>query len=443
MTTYTAYRAQLLYFTGAPNLTLQSHETDPNVHFHADGLIVVEDDKICFAGEYQQGTEYLDERTTLVDWRDKLITAGFIDSHVHYPQTDMIASPAPDLLPWLENYTFPTEAALNDYDHAKDVSEFFIQELLRQGTTTAMVYCTSHKNSVEAFFETSHAQNLRMIAGKVLMDQNCPEAIRDTAQGGIADSENLLQKWHGTGRQLYALTPRFAPTSSREQLDGCAQLAKQYSDIYIQTHVAESKAEIAWVHSLFPEHNSYLDIYDHYGLLRPKAVYGHCIWFDERDRARMRDTQSVAAHCPTSNFFLGSGLFSAKEAEAADMLYSLATDVGAGTSFSLLATMNEAYKVARLQQHYLPALQMFYLCTYGSAKALQLEHQIGTLLPGHEADFVVLDPRATPLLARRAEHYNSLEEMLFGLAMLGDDRAVYATVAGGKVVHQRSPHQTR
>ncbi|HZV63916.1 MAG TPA: guanine deaminase, partial [Telluria sp.] len=248
-----------------------------------------------------------------------------------------------------------------------------------------------------------------------------------------------IKKWHKRGRALYAITPRFAPTSSEAQLRLAGELAAAYPDTYIQTHVSENREECNWVKALFPAARSYLDVYDRYGLLRPRAMLGHCIWLDDADFARMAETQAAAAVCPTSNLFLGSGLFDFERADAAGVPLSLATDVGGGTSFSMLQTMNEAYKVARLKGSYLPALRMFYLATLGAARAMQLEGTIGNFAPGTEADFIVLDPRATPLLARRTAHCGQLEELLFALALLGDDRAVLATYAGGREVHRRTP----
>jgi guanine deaminase len=400
--------------------------------------LLVEGDRIKAAGDYAALAPTLPQDVTPHDYRGQVITPGFIDTHLHYPQTDMIASPAPGLLPWLDTYTFPTERRFDDPAHGREVADFFLDELLRCGTTTAMVYCTVHKESVDAFFEASQARNLRMVAGKVLMDRHCPDFLRDTADAGARDSEALIEKWHKRGRNLYAITPRFAPTSSEEQLRLAGELARAHPDTFIQTHVSENADECAWVRSLFPSSRSYLHVYDHYGLMRPRAMLGHCIWLDENDFARMADTQSAAAVCPTSNLFLGSGLFDFDKADAASTLLSLGTDVGAGTSFSMLQTMNEAYKVARLKGSYLPALRMFYLATLGAARSMQLEGAIGSLAPGCEADFIVLDPKATPLLARRTSHCDTLEELLFALALLGDDRTVRATFAAGCKVHERA-----
>jgi guanine deaminase len=423
-----AFRASLLHFTADPAVSPDAHR------WHEDGLLVVENGKVNAAGDYAALHTSLPPGTPVTDYRGKLITPGFIDTHVHYPQTDMIASPAPGLLPWLDNFTFPTERRFDNPVHARAVAEFFLDELLRCGTTTALVYCTVHPQSADAFFEASSARGLRMAAGKVLMDRHCPGFLQDCAETGGRDSEDLIRRWHGKGRNLYALTPRFAPTSTEAQLQVAGELARAYPDVYIQTHVSENQDECRWAMELFPGARSYLDVYDRYGLLRPRAVYGHCIWLDEHDRARMAATGAAAAVCPTSNLFLGSGLFDFAKADAAGMLLSLATDVGAGTSFSMLQTMNEAYKVARLQGSYLPALRMFYLATLGAARSLRLEGVIGSFAAGVEADFIVLDPKATPLLARRTSHCGSLEELLFALALLGDDRAVAASYAQGRLV---------
>jgi guanine deaminase len=428
-----AYRASLLHFHADP--AFAEHACS----WHEDGLLLVDGDKIHAAGDYAQLAQALPEGLEVIDYRGKIIMPGFIDTHIHFPQTDMIASPAPGLLPWLESYTFPTERQFADPAHGRQVAEFFLDELLRGGTTTAMVYCTVHKESVDAFFEASEARGLRMVAGKVLMDRNCPEFLADTAESGTRDSEELIRRWHKRGRALYAITPRFAPTSSDAQLELAGELAATYPDTFIQTHLSENPDECKWVQSLFPGARSYLDVYDRHGLVRPRAVFGHCIWCDRQDFARMAETGAAAAVCPTSNLFLGSGLFDFERADAAGVALSLASDVGAGTAFCMLHTMNEAYKVARMKGSYLPALRMFYLATLGAARSMQLEGTIGSFAPGAEADFIVLDPQATPLLARRSAGCGSLEEQLFALALLGDDRAIRATYSGGRKVHERAP----
>jgi guanine deaminase len=429
--TQTAYRAQLLTFNGDPA------QSSNAAVFNEDGLLIVEDGRVVASGAYAALSKQLAPGTQVTGMRDKLIVPGFIDTHIHYPQTDMIASPAPGLLPWLDTYTFPTERRFEDPAYARDTARFFVDELLSCGTTTALVYCTVHKESADALFAESEARNLRMVAGKVLMDRNCPAFLRDTAQSGYDDSAELIGRWHNRGRQMYALTPRFAPTSTEAQLEACGVLAREHQDVFIQSHVAENTDEVKWVADLFPGHRSYLDIYDHYGLLRRRAVYGHCIYLDEEDRRRMAETGAVASHCPTSNLFLGSGLFDFDKAAEAGMPVALATDVGGGTSFSMLQTMNEAHKVARLNGHHLTATRMFWLATAGAAEALDLGDKVGTLAVGSEADFVVLDPAGTPLLARRNARCETLEELLFSFALLGDDRAVFETYSAGRRVHQR------
>jgi len=422
----------LLYFHADPAFIEHAHA------WHEDGLLIVEDGKIKAAGDYATLHASLPQGAQVQDYRGKILSPGFIDSHIHYPQTDMIASPSPGLLPWLQEYTFPTERSFEDPQHAATVAEFFLDELLRVGTTTAMVYCTVHPQSVDAFFTASEGRGLRMIAGKVLQDRNSPDFLSDTAQSGACDTEDLIKRWHNHGRSLYAITPRFAPTSTEEQMQLTGELARAYPDTFLQTHVSENEEECRWVKQLYPQARSYLDVYDRYGMMRPRAVFGHCIWLDQQDRARIAETKSAAAICPTSNLFLGSGLFDFEQADKAGMLMSLATDVGGGTSFSMLQTMNEAYKVARLKGSYLPAMRMFYLATLGAARSLHLEGTIGSFAAGNEADFIVLDPQATPLLARRTRLCDSLEETLFALALLGDDRVIAATYSGGKQVHART-----
>jgi guanine deaminase len=435
--TMQAYRASLLYFHADPAFAA---EGEPAHAWIEDGLLVVKEGRIDAVGDYVALAPTLAPDVSVTDYRGHIITPGFIDTHLHFPQTDMIASPAPGLLPWLDTYTFPTERRFGDTLHARAGAEFFLDELLRNGTTTAMVYCSVHGESVNALFEASAARNLRMVGGKVLMDRHCPDFLRDTAD--LRESEDLINRWHrggnGEGRTLYAITPRFAPTSTEAQLAATGELARAYPDTFIQTHVAENQDEVAWVRELFPQRRSYLDVYDHYGLMRPRAMFGHCIWLDDADFARMAATGSAIAHCPTSNLFLGSGLFELARADAAGAMTGLGTDVGAGTSFSMLQTMNEAYKVARLKGSYLPALRMFYLATQGAARSMGLEGTIGTLAPGAEADFIVLDPQSTPLLARRTACSATPEETLFALAMLGDDRAVRATYSFGACVHGRA-----
>jgi guanine deaminase len=426
-----AVRGSVLYFTGDPAFEENAYR------WHEDGMLVINGGRVQVAGEHAQLAPTLPAGTEVLDFRGRLIMPGFIDTHIHYPQTDIIASPAEGLLPWLETWTFPAERRFGESAAARETAAFFLDELLRSGTTTAMVYCSVHPESVEAFFIESEARNMCMAAGKVLMDRHCPDFLCETAEQGARESEALIRKWHGKGRQYYAITPRFAPTSTPAQLQLAGELATAYPDVFVQTHVAENADEIAWVKKLYPDARSYLDVYDRCGLMRRRAMYAHCIWLDDADRARMAATGSTAALCPTSNLFLGSGLFDFGSADTARMPLSLATDVGGGTSFSMLRTMNELYKVARMRGTHLPALRMFYLATLAGARGMDLEGTIGSFLPGAHADFIVLDPRATPLLARRTQPAASLEELLFAFAILGDDRMVEATFIAGRLLHAR------
>lgn len=344
----------------------------------------------------------------------------------------MIASPAAGLLEWLERHTFPAEARFGDRAVADDAAAFFLDELARQGTTSALTFGTVHRQSVEALFDAALARNVRLAAGKCLMDRNCPAPLRDTAEGGVQDSADLAQRWHGRGRLAYAITPRFAATSTPLQLQLAGELARSRPELLIQSHVAENVDEVRWIAELFPDARSYLDVYDRVGLLRERAVYAHCIWFDAADRARMQASGTAASVCPTSNLFLGSGLFDFRASLDAGFAITLATDVGGGQSFSMLETMRSAHEVARMKGEAVGAAQLFYWATRAGALALGWGDAIGRLAPGYDADLVVLDPAATPLLARRSARAQSFEERLFALVILGDDRAVRETFIAGK-----------
>ncbi len=420
-----AYRASILYFPGQAQAVLET-----------DGLLVVGPDAqgrqvVQAIGSYQ---------SLSADWPGvdvqhlpgRIIAPGFVDMHIHYPQLDVIGSPAEGLLPWLENYTFPHESRFSEAGYSAESATFFIDELLRNGVTTALAFATSHPGSVNALLGEAQKRQLRMIAGKVLMDQNSPDGVRDETQQGLADTESLIKKWHGVDRLGYAITPRFVPSCSEAQLRGAGELAAKYADVWVQSHVAENLDEVAWVKALYPQARSYLDVYGQFGLLRPRAVYAHCIHIDDEDRALMRDTGTAAAVSPTSNLFLGSGFFDYVSAERTGFLYGLASDVGGGTSFSPFSTMLAAYYVAREGQTKtgisLKPGQLWWQHTAGAARALGLEGVIGNLLPGCEADFVVLNPKATPLLARKTAQSASLDELLFAMIVLGDDRLVEKTV---------------
>ncbi|MCA3224272.1 MAG: guanine deaminase [Burkholderiales bacterium] len=417
--------------------TLFDFVTEPSggagaVRLVQDGLLVIEAGRVVAHGEYDLLVpHWRDATATLDDHRGSLITPGFIDTHLHLPQIDVIASPAPGLLDWLERHTFPTEAGSADPARCAESAAFFLDELARQGTTSACVYGTVHPQSVQALFEAALARDVRLVAGKCLMDVNCPENLRDTAAGGVQDSADLAARWHGRGRLGYAITPRFAATSSRAQLAAAGELARAQPQLYVQSHVAENLDEVRWVAELFPEARSYLDVYERYGLLNRHSVYAHCIHFDAADRARMAAQGAVAAVCPTSNLFLGSGLFDFAAAAAAGMAVTLATDVGGGQSFSMFSAMRSAHEVARLRGQALDAFRLWYWATRGAALALGWP-QVGTLEPGAEADVIVMNLRATPLLARRTARAGSLEELLFALLVLGDDRVIAQTYIAGQ-----------
>lgn len=430
-----AHRGAILHFRSDPG----SGDDPDSFEFFDDGLLVTADGRVASIGPARELLPALPSDAELVEHRDSILMPGFVDTHVHYPQTDIVGTGGRQLLDWLEHYTFPAERGFADPAHAREVAEFFLDELVRNGTTTALVFCSVHPASVQAFFEAAAARRMRMAAGKVLMDRNCPQYLRDTPETGERATRELLAAWHGRERLLYAITPRFAPTSSDAQLASAGRLATDYPDALIQTHVAENLDEVAWVKRLFPEARSYLDVYDRYGLLRERAIYAHCIHFDEVDRARMAQSGAAAAFCPSSNLRLGSGLFDVASADAAGMRFSIATDVAAGSSFSMLQTLSDAYKVAQLSQQHLSPLRAFYLATLAGARALGVDDRVGRFAVGTEADFIVLDLRATPLLARRTARSRTLAEKLLVLLTLGDDRAVSRTYILGRESHRAGP----
>jgi guanine deaminase len=427
-----AWRARILHCTGEPQAAKHG-ELPPEVEYFEDGLLVVEDDRIAVVGPASSLLDQLGPDVPVHDQRDKLLLPGFIDTHVHYPQVDVIASPAAGLLDWLERYTFPEEQRFADTGYASTTAAFFLDELARNGTTTAMVFGTVHSQSVDAFMLQAQARHMRMICGKCLMDREAPAVLRDTAESGYRDSKALIERWHGQQRLGYAITPRFAASSTPEQLALAGKLAREHPDVWVQTHVAENMDEIALVRKLYPEARSYLDVYDRAELLRERTMLAHGIWLDSVDRSRLAHSGAAIAHCPTSNLFLGSGLFRLAQARDAGVRVCLGTDVGGGDSFSMLRTLAAAHQVAQLCEDIgAPgAFELLHLGTRAGALALGLADRIGSLQTGMEADFILLDPNATPLLARRTGVAPSLEELLFALITLGDDRAVAQTVIAG------------
>ncbi len=423
-----AFRAAVLHCLADPGEGSDSAA----LQFFDDGLLIVEDGRVVEAGDASALLPQLADDVLLTEFPKKIIVPGFIDCHVHFPQLDIIASYGAQLLDWLNRYAFPAEARFADADYAREVADVFLNELLRNGTTTALVFGTVHAHSADAILEAAESRGMRLIAGKVLMDSNCPDDLRDTPESAYEDSKALIERWHGKDRLGYAITPRFALTSSAEQLAEAGRLAAEYPDVWIHTHLAENKAEVEEIARQFPERRSYLDVYEHYGLLRERAVFAHCLHLDDEDRSSMAARGGAAAFCPTSNLFLGSGLFDLRAMREANIRVGLGTDVGGGTSLSLLRTASEAYKVLHLKDQALPAPRALYLATLGAAEALYLDDKVGNFATGKEADFVVLDPAGSSLSERRTRVATSTEESLFAITMLGDDRNIAATYVAGQ-----------
>ena len=424
----TAFRAELLSVPEDP-----SRGGEAAIRHHADGLLVVENGLVVAFGEHADLAPRFAE--VPVETLPGLIVPGFVDTHIHYPQTDRIAAYGNQLLEWLEHHIFPAEAAFADRGHADRVAAFFLDELLRNGTTSALVFATVHAQSVDALFEAALARDMRIVSGKVLMDLG-PESLHDSVESGRAGTEALIARWRGRGRLGYAVTPRFALTSSDAQLASAGDLLAAHPDALMHTHLSENRAEIAAVAARFPSARDYLDVYDRFGLVGPRSVFAHCIHLDDRALARMGTAGASIAFCPTSNLFLGSGLFDLARADAHGVKIGIGTDVGAGTSFSMLATLGEAYKVGQLRGASLDPFRALYLATAGGARTLGLGDRIGGLQPGQEADFVLLDCAATPLLARRTAGA-TLVDRLFALQILGDDRAISRTYVAGRCAWSR------
>ncbi|WP_246683627.1 guanine deaminase [Labrys sp. KNU-23] len=425
----TALRGRLLWFVERPE-----EHGESAVRYIEDGLLVLAGGKILAAGETSVLQPQLPAAAVIHDHSGRLITPGFIDPHIHLPQTQVVASWAAQLLDWLNTYTFVEEQKYGDPAHAARGAAFFFDELLSNGTTTAVAFCSVHSASAEAFFAESERRNTRMAAGKVMMDRYAPDALTDTAQSGYDDSKALIGRWHGRGRQLYAIAPRFAITSTPEQLEAAATLSREHPDCLVETHISENLEEVATAKRLYPECEDYTAIYEKYGLLGRKSLMGHSIHLSESERQRYADADAVAVFCPTSNLFLGSGLFDwkAMREPRRPVRIGVATDIGGGTSYSMLQTMNEAYKVLQLQGQRLDSLALFHAMTRGNAIAIGLEDLIGSFEPGHECDAVVLDAKATPAMAHRMETVTTLAEELFVLITLGDDRAVEETYVMGE-----------
>jgi guanine deaminase len=403
-------------------------------HFERGAVAVGNDGRIAWVGE-AKSLPVAYANANLIDHGSKLVLPGFIDPHIHFPQYRMLAAPAKDLLEWLNRYTFPEESKYVDRNHADVAAEIFLDRLAANGTTSALAFCSVHKQCAEALFSAAAKRNMALITGKTMMDRNAIPAVQDDPEASARDTEDLHHRFHGKGRLRHAVSPRFAITSTETQLKLASELTQSLDGALMQTHLSESAGEIAMVKQLFPKAKDYTDVYDHFGLLGPRSLFAHGIHLNEREAARLSESGSSIVHCPTSNTFLGSGLMPMERLQIRNIAIGLATDIGGGTSYSMLATMAEAYKVQMLNGLKLSATDLFRMATRGNAERLHLGDEVGSLNVGTFADITVLDPEATPVLASRHALSQSLEDILFSLMMLGDDRAVSATYIAGQRVH--------
>ena len=421
-------RGRVLTFTDEPG---RGDDASAYRYFE-DGAVLISDGKIVRLGDYADVSEAAPEGAERIDHRPNLIVPGFIDPHNHFPQMQVIGSYGTQLLDWLNRYTFVEEQKFESEAHSARIASLYMDEMIRHGTTTAAAYCSVHRASAEAYFAEAEKRDMLMIGGKVMMDRNAPEKLRDTAQSSYDDSKALIEKWHGKGRAHYAISPRFGITSSEAQLEMAQALVREHPDCFMQTHLSENHAEIAQTRALFPWARDYTDVYERYGLLGPKSLFGHCIHLEPREIAALAESQSVAVFCPTSNLFLGSGLFDREGLLAQGVRIAVATDIGGGTDCSMLATMDQAYKILQLRGQKLSPLNSFYMMTLGNARALGLEARIGTLEEGSDADIAVLNISATPAMRLRAETVRTLSEELFVLQTMGGDRAVAEVYVAGR-----------
>jgi guanine deaminase len=426
-----AYRGAILHFTDDP-----AAAGAEGVRYADDGVLVVEDGHVADALAWDDESAAKLEGVKIEHFPGGLIVPGFIDAHVHYPQVDMVASPGNQLLEWLSNYTFPAEARFHHKDVASETARFFLDRLLANGTTSALVFATAHKVSAEALFEEAQARNMRIVTGKVLMDVGAPAGICDTAETGYMESKSLIRAWHGKGRLGYAVTPRFALTSSPRQLELAGRLLVEHPGVMLHTHLSENLAEVAAVHRAFPDCADYFAVYEKFGLATRHSLFAHCLHLSPGEWNRLREAGSAVAFCPVSNLFLGSGLFDITAARGARL--GLGSDVGAGTSLSMFVGMSDAYKVCQMKRQPMDAFMLFYLATLGGARAVGIDSYVGNFAAGKEADFTVLDAARLPMLARRLATAKKLPERLFALAILGDDRAVARTYVAGKLAYARA-----
>ena len=425
--TQTLLLGQTLQFSGDP---FQNAWEDVTIH-DSNGAVLVDGGRIAAVGS-AAALRAAHPEAKVEDYGNALICAGFVDAHMHYPQTAMIASWGKQLIDWLNIYTFPEESKFGDSGYATDIAERTCDLALAHGTTTLTSFCTIHPESVDAFFGAAAARNMAVVAGKTCMDRNAPDTLRDTAKSAYDDSKRLLQKWQGQGRATYAITPRFSPTSTPEQLEALGALWAEYPDCPMQTHLSEQVPEIEWVKSLYPDARDYLDTYEKFGLLGEKGLYGHAIWLEEREIARLSELDASLVHCPTSNTFIGSGLFDLMGLASAGLRVGLATDTGGGSSFSMLHTMAAAYEIGQLRGVAVHPAQLMWLATEGSARALHMSGEIGHLGAGAAADITILNLGSTPAIKQRTDRAEHIWDALFPTIMMGDDRAVQAVYVAGK-----------
>ncbi len=436
--TLTAIRGAFLDFIEDPFYVPVS----ASVRYQPDGLLVLEGGHIRAFGDYATVSRQFPHIEVTTYPPGHLISPGFIDAHIHYPQTEMIASYGAQLLEWLDKYTFPTEVKFKDEAYAREIAQFFLDELLKQGTTTALVLTTIFPQSVTVLFEEAAKRNMRIIAGQVLMTRHAPDFLLNDAETAYAQTREQIQTWHGNGRSLYAITPRFAITSTEQELQLAGSLKAEFPDVYVHTHLSENLKEVEFTAELFPDSIDYLNVYERFGLVGDRSIFAHCVQLNDSSFRRLSQAGATIAFCPTANLFLGSGLFNLAQAKSPEypVKVALGTDVGGGTSFSLLQTMSDAYKITQLRGQNLSAFQSFYLATLGAARSLSLDSKLGNFAVGKEADFIVLDVQATPLMKLRNPQAiaTSLEELasqVFAVMMLGDDRTIKATYVAGKLAY--------
>jgi guanine deaminase len=429
MSNIQAYRGSILHFLRRP----ESISDTDSFQFIEDGLLIIESGKISKIDEFTIASKTLSKDIIIVDYSGYILFPGFIDTHIHFPQLEMIASYGEHLLEWLENYVFPTEKKYENKNYALKQAHFFVHELLRNGTTTAAAYSSVHKTSADMLFEVANEIDMCLITGKVMMDRNAPDYLLDTPESAYEDSKDLITKWHGKNRLKYAITPRFAPTSTEAQLEVAKTLKEEFPESYLQTHLSENKNELNWIKELYPWSIDYTDVYEKFDLLGDKSIFGHCIHLTDRAFSVIDESRSIVSWCPSSNFFLGSGFFNIKKAMQHDLNLSIGTDVGGGNRIFMLQVLNEAYKVASLSNIKLSPLHSLYYSTLGNAKALKLDKNIGNFNIGKDADFIVLDPANTPIMKERIKHSKTFADKLFSLQMLGDNRTIKATYIYGKL----------